>query len=289
MDRLHQINPFSKRDSHGARTVLAYKILTILSWLLVVLSSVYYSFHAPQDDVLARRSIWGQNNHYHTAFAVNSIIVSIYWVILFILQLGYVWGLFSSNIEYVNAAAGVGSHFIFNNLLQFAFIMLFVRSHFVWAEIILIVNFFNLSSLYFRHSAHPRFIHIPVVSGPLAWTFVALYWNGAIMVNAESLPARILANIAIWGILVYGLFFLVTFKDYTIGFALSILTAAIGVSQFLRQVIAFQWIFAFTIMATLFLCTLVISIPGIFGKEISFRREPIVADDRERAPLLEDN
>ncbi len=32
------------------------------------------------------------------------------------------------------------------------------------------------------------------------------------MVNAESLAARILANIAIWGILVYGLFFLVTFK-----------------------------------------------------------------------------
>jgi hypothetical protein len=90
--------------------------------------------------------------------------------------------------------------------------MLFVRSHFVWAELILIVNFFNLSCLYFRHSAHPRFIHIPVVSGPLAWTFVALYWNGAIMVNANSLPARILANIAIWGILVYGLFFLVTFK-----------------------------------------------------------------------------
>lgn len=90
--------------------------------------------------------------------------------------------------------------------------MLFVRSHFVWAEVILIVNFFNLSSLYFRHSAHPRFIHIPVISGPLAWTFVALYWNGAIMVNAESLAARILANIAIWGILVYGLFFLVTFK-----------------------------------------------------------------------------
>jgi len=289
MDRLHQINPFSKRDSHDARTVLAYKILTIVTWLLVVLSSVYYNFYAPQDDVLPRRSIWDQNKHYHTAFAMNSIIVSIYWIILFILQVGYVWGLFSSNTEYVNAAAGVGSHFIFNNLLQFAFIMLFVRSHFIWAELILIVNFFNLSSLYFRHPAHPRFIHIPVVSGPLAWNFVALYWNGAIMVNADSLAARILANIAIWGILVYGLFFLVTFKDYTMGFALSILTAAIGVSQFLRQRIALQWIFAFTIMATLFLCTLVIAIPGIFGKEIRFRREPIVADDRERAPLLEDN
>ena len=45
------------------------------------------------------------------------------------------------------------------------------------------------------------------------------------MVNAHNLAARILANIAIWGILGYGLFFLVAFKDYTIGFELSILSA----------------------------------------------------------------
>jgi hypothetical protein len=131
---------------------------------------------------------------------------------LFLLQIVYIWHLFSNNSDYVNAAAGVGSHFIFNNLLQFAFVMLFVRGHFFWAEFILVVNFFNLSSLYFRHNTHPRLIHIPVVSAPLAWTFVALYWNGAIAVNAHTLAARILANVAIWGILVYGIFFLVIFK-----------------------------------------------------------------------------
>lgn len=48
--------------------------------------------------------------------------------------------------------------------------------------------------------------------------------------NSNSLPARILANIAIWGILVYGLFFLVVYKDYTIGFALSVLTAGMFTS-----------------------------------------------------------
>ena len=73
------------------------------------------------------------------------------------------------------------------------------------------------------------------------------------------------------------------------GFALSILTAALGVSQFLTKVIAFQWIFAFVIMGVLFLCTLVVAVPGIFGKDISLRREGAVADDRERAPLLDDN
>jgi hypothetical protein len=120
--------------------------------------------------------------------------------------------LFSTTSDTVNAAASVGSHFIVNNLLSFAFVMLFTRSHFVWAELMLILNFVNLSSLYFRHSTHPRFIHIPVVSGPLAWTFIAIYWNGAIMVNTHTLATRILANIAIWGILVYGLFFLIVFK-----------------------------------------------------------------------------
>jgi hypothetical protein len=291
MDRLHQINPFSKRDSHGATTVTVYKILTILTYLLSLVSTSYYTFNAPHDDGKAgpERTIWGHNYAYHTAFTLNSVITSIYWIVLFILQLGYILHLFSSNADYVQAAAAVGSHFIFNNLLQFGWVMLFTRAHFVWSEVLLIVNFFNLSSLYFRHPTHPRFIHVPVVTGPLAFAFVGLYWNGAIATHATGLAARILANIAIWGILVYGLFFLVTFKDYTMGFALSILSASLGVSQFLRQIVAFQWIFAFTIMATLFVTTLVVAVPGIFGKELSFRRETIVSEDRERAPLLDDN
>lgn len=138
---------------------------------------------------------------------------------LFVLQAGYIWHLFSPNADHVQAAASVGSHFIVNNLLHFAFVMLFVRSHFIWAEVILIINFFNLSSLYFRHPASPRFVHLPAVSGPLAWAFVALYWNGAIAFHAEGLFGRILANVAVWGILVYGLFFLVTFKVSTLSYS----------------------------------------------------------------------
>lgn len=99
-----------------------------------------------------------------------------------ILQGGYIGHLFSSNADIRNAAASVGSHFILNNLFHFAFVMLFVRSHFILAEMIIIFNWFNLSSLYHRHNTYPRFIHAPVVSGPLAWTFVAIFWNGAMMV-----------------------------------------------------------------------------------------------------------
>ena len=54
---------------------------------------------------------------------------------------------------------------------------------------------------------------------------MALYWVGAVAVGAHNLPARIVANIFIWGILVYGGFFLVAYKDWTIGLELSVLAA----------------------------------------------------------------
>lgn len=71
------------------------------------------------------------------------------------------------------------------------------------------------------------------------------------------------------------------------GFSLSVLSAAIGVAQFLRQVIAFQWIFAFVIMAVLFLATLTVAVPAWTGKEYKWKRAP--TSDGERAPLLNDS
>lgn len=102
--------------------------------------------------------------------------------------------------------------------------MLWVRSRFWIGEVLLILNLFNLVSLYFRHSTYPRLIHVPIVSAPLAWTYVAILWDGAAAVHARHLPARILANIAIWGILGVGGFYVLAFKDYTMGFELAILS-----------------------------------------------------------------
>jgi len=286
MDRLHHINPFAKRDDHSKNTIVIYKTLTIITWLLSVIVSFYYTFNSPQDGYSKRRKIWRQNDHHDTAFRMNHIIASIYWLVLFIVQGGYIAHLFSSSVERVNQACSVGSHFIVNNLFHFAFVMLFTRSHFAWAEVILILNFANLSMLYFRHPGYARFIHLPAVSGPLAWTFVAIYWNGAIMVpGATTLVARVFANIFIWSILAYGLFFIIIYKDYTMGFNLSVLSAAIGVSQFLRQIVALQWIFAFTIMAILFIATVIVAVPAATGKELpKFARAR--EGDTERAPLL---
>jgi hypothetical protein len=280
-------NPFSKRESHSSNSILVYKILTAITWLLSVVSSVYYAVHRPHDGHHARRRIWQQNSHHPTAFTMNNVIASVYWIVVFVLQGGYIAHLFSKTAEHVHAAASVGSHFIINNLFHFAFVMLFTRSHFGWAEFILILNFINLSSLYFRHNTYPRFIHWPVVSAPLAWTFVAIYWNGAIMVpRPDTLVARIFANIFIWAILVYGMFFIAIYKDYTMGFSLSVLAAAIGVGQFLGHIIALQWIFAFVIMAILFIMTIVVAVPAWTGREIKWKHS---VNDQERAPLLNEN
>lgn len=213
------------RETYPKRSLHAYRVSTALSWLLLVITSFYYTFNAPGEGKHHRDTIFGQNHRRHTPFALNSVIVSIYWIVLYIGQLGYSWHLYSGNEAYVTAAANVGSHFVVNNLLLFGAIHLWVRSHFWLCLLLLVINFFNLSAAYFRHSRTPRFIHIPVVSGPLAFNYVALFTVGAAAVNAHSLIARIFANIMIWSILGYGFFFLVAYKDYTMGFELSILCA----------------------------------------------------------------
>lgn len=49
------------------------------------------------------------------------------------------------------------------------------------------------------------------------------------MVGAHHTPARILANVVIWAFMVYGFLFLAAFKDYTMGFALAILSLCTAV------------------------------------------------------------
>jgi hypothetical protein len=210
------LNPFAKRDSHSAQSILLYKITTTLSWLLFFVSAIYYAFKGN-----GHNRFWQHN--YSTPFAQSSIFTSIYWIVLFILQLFYAYALYMSNEAYVTSAANIGSHFIANNLLLFGFVHLWVRSHFWLAEFLLVLNFANLTALYFRHSTSPRAIHVGVVSGPLAWNFVALYWVGAVAVHSNHFAARIVANVFIWGWLGYGVFFLAAYKDYTMGFALSVL------------------------------------------------------------------
>jgi Fungal protein of unknown function (DUF1774) len=72
------------------------------------------------------------------------------------------------------------------------------------------------------------------------------------------------------------------------GFNLSVLSAAIGVGQFFDKTVALQWIFAFTIMALLFLSTVLIAVPAWTGKDYGWGRQAAPPADQERAPLLAD-
>ncbi|KAH8706111.1 hypothetical protein GQ44DRAFT_743496 [Phaeosphaeriaceae sp. PMI808] len=280
-------NPFARREEFSSRSILFYKITTSISYLMLLVTAFYYTFNKPGEGSYRDGRIWQHN--YATPFAQNKIITSIYWIVLFALQLVYAWSLYASDTVYVTAAANIGSHFVANNLLLFGFIHLWVRSHFRVAELLIIINFLNLSFAYFRHSTTPRAIHIGTVSGPLAWNFAALYWVGAVAFYSNHLAARIVANVFIWGWLGYGVFFLAAYKDYTMGFALSVLSFSTGMDQFLTNphIIQLQWIFAFTIGGLLFILSLAVGVPGLLGRD-PFPHGQIVSEDRERAPLLAD-
>jgi len=73
------VNPFAKRESHSTQSITTYKVLTILSWILSVVVSVYYVVYEPTDGFHIRRRIWDQNYLYPTAFTMNSTIADIYW------------------------------------------------------------------------------------------------------------------------------------------------------------------------------------------------------------------
>lgn len=74
-------NPFGKRDSHSNNSILVYKILTLITWILSLVVTVYYTLHRPDDGHTRNRKIWEQNHMYRTAFTLNPIITSIYWFV----------------------------------------------------------------------------------------------------------------------------------------------------------------------------------------------------------------
>lgn len=68
--------------------------------------------------------------------------------------------------------------------------------------------------------------------------------------------------------------------------------AALALAQIATKAFALQWIFAFAIMGVLASFSLLVGVPGIFGKEGEAQRQrtegAIVSHDAERQPLLRD-
>jgi len=275
-------NPFARDVEGTRRNITAYRILTLVSWILQFVTTLYYMNHVPTDGTTGHHHLFGYRA---TPFTLSHVFVGIYWIVLWLLQVVYVWHLFRSDETAVDSAASVGSHFISFNLLQFVWVMLWTRGHTILSEIVLIVNFFQLVAAYFRNPTAPRLIHLPVTALPLTFSFFMILWNGAVMIHCHGLACRVLANVAVWGIAAFAGFYLLAFKDYYVGFATAFLAAGLGVGQFFTKVVALQWPFAFAVMAIVFLGSVAVAVPGIMGTA----DHSAPGRSGERAPLLHED
>ncbi|CDR37610.1 CYFA0S01e13256g1_1 [Cyberlindnera fabianii] len=242
-----------------------------------------------------------------TPFTANILVVLIFWGFLHLLQISFVTQYFfaeetsqhtETSSNPVNAALGgvtssahakvaekVGVHFNLFNFLHFLWLLLFVSGHYILAELVIIVNLFNIVGLYTSHKTYKDgsiasnlLIHIPVAAFPFSWLMYALFWNGAVVFNSQSLVARIIANIFIWDFLFVPIFFLAIYRDWAFGFGSAVLLLGLGLGQLFTKVFALQWIFAFVISGVLFLSSVAVLSVSI--------RNTGTSTDSENAPLI---
>jgi hypothetical protein len=195
--------------------------------IIFVITASWHTFVKPHDNLHPHHryhSIWGQNSAHPSPFALNSVITSIYWIVLWLLQLVYLFNLFTP-AGLIAPAAALAPGFVTHNVLSSIFVGLWTRGFFWWALVVAIINWLQLTFAYFKWPRHPALMHLSVLAGPLAFSFVALFWDGAAAVNAHKVFARIIANVFVWSWLVYGGFYLVIFKDWAVAGSLSVLTA----------------------------------------------------------------
>jgi len=270
------------------RLAIGIRVAYVASWLAMVGSAVLYSFKSPTHG--NPNTIWDQNSAHHTPFSLNSIITTIYADIGFVLQLMFIYLHFTSNRSLSSPTFRISPYLALSNLFFFAQIMLWVHGLFWPALLIAVLNFLLLLFTYlttpFASSALPLPAHAGALTMPLVMAFVSVYWVGAVAVDAHSLAARIVANVFIWGWAAFAGFFLLAFRDWTVGLSVSVLTASLGVAQFLTHVVALQWIFAFSIMGLVFLASVGVIVKNPQGP--AGHTAPAIAptDDREREPLL---
>lgn len=279
---------------HSNSTILTHKAVTILSFVV----SAYYSI-----TYLGGRHGLGHHSFHagNTPFTANVFFVFVYWVVTAVLQLLFLLQYYANDSQILSQAAATTWHFTVFNLLNALWAYLFARRHdYVWAEIVAIVNFINLMSLYVTHKpysikplSHWMAIHLPTAALPLSWIMYVIFWNGAVAFHShKGFFSRVLANILIWDFLIVPVMFLLLYKDWGVGMSTAFLTWGIGVGQFFTKVFALQWIFAFIIAAIVTLLSVVIAVPSLTPAAVERAREDIRSQGHgstgETAPLLTD-
>lgn len=276
------------------RRIVTHRVISALSFLVsayftlkyVGLHTRHFGNHPPSFHVL-------QN-----PFSANGFVVLAYWVVLFVNQVFFLAQYYSAEAVVLQDATAITVHFMTFNLLHALWIFLFSHKHsFIWAEIILILNLFNLLSLYVRQKTYAVTplskwvsIHLPTAALPLSWVMYAIFWNGAVIFRAHnSTFSRVLANVFIWDFLLAPSLFLILFSDWAIGLSTAVLVFGIALSQFMNKLIALQWIFALVIASTVTVLSLLIAIPSITPPPLKRLTSEAATQYSERAPLLDPN
>lgn len=240
-----------------------------------------------------------------TPFTANLLIVLLYWGFTHLLQLGFILQFFFpeqtnpqsqstnpmsnalggiTNASRLKTASNVGWSLNVFNGLHFVWTLLFAKGHYILAEIVLIINLFNILALYTSQAPYKLqtlsnvfLIHMPVAALPFSWLLYAIFWNGAVMVGSQSLAGRIVANVFIWNFLLVPTFFLAIYRDWSVGLSSALLMLGLGFGQLFTKVFALQWIFAFSISGFLFLASVAV---------LSSNLTTDKPTDAENAPLI---
>lgn len=269
----------------GVNDILTHKIFTIVSWVL----STYYSIR-----YFVGRDPLSHDNPYHsvnTPFTLNIVVTMAYWAVFLLMQALFVTQIFVPTVDHASGITSrlevtkhIGWHFTAFNLFHWAWTLLFVKKHYFFSEVVLILNFFNILSLYFAHKTYSLrpfsnwfLIHMSTAAFPFSWLLVAIFWNGAVLFHIHKLFGRIIANITIWLLFLIPASFVVVFNDWGIGITSSVLTFGLGLGQLFTKAFALQWIFAFIISGLLFVLTIVVASGWVVRRGVT----------DESAPLLE--
>ncbi|KAK9443939.1 ATP synthase F0 [Metarhizium brunneum] len=179
--------------------------------------------------IATKSRMWEIGHLPASIFVMDAAILQAYWILLFIIQGAYICHTSLTMAQLATVPPMVDTHFIINNLLHTIFAILVFCADFVFAEAALVVNFFNLLTLYSIDSGGPRFHHAGLVAGPLSWTIVAIYWNGSMTLpQPGSLVAGILSSIFLFTVRQQSH----NVQDYIVSFCLCLISSAIAAGQY---------------------------------------------------------
>ncbi len=173
-----------------SRRINVWRALAIIAFLVNFVPNLIPGQTVLQDPV-----------HGHTPFSVAHIFFVVWWVALYILQVHYVFQLFSKNEQVRRVAFGVVPHFVTFALLEYGWSSLWLRRQWVLAEIVAAVNLLQITWAYFFHQTFGQSlrlylsVHAAVVAFPFAYLFHIVLWNGAMAVRAHNLIGRLFANV----------------------------------------------------------------------------------------------